>query len=243
MYEFLFLMADAAPVLEPTPQLTSWIQSVFLVFAIVGTSLVILQFLLACLGFLDLDSVDVDVDDIDTDIDADGDIDGGDADGDSPTDLHGSTFSLAQFFSVRSLVGFSAFFGLVGLWGLSSGINLWVTLGIAFASGCLASFCITKIMKAISSMHSNGNFQIQNAIGKTGTVYTPISPARTATGKVQIIIDGQTEEFEALTDHTEMLTTGNKVVVLKILGGNTFLVQPIDSNDAAVTTNTADSTK
>ena len=238
MSEFLFLMADAAPVLEPSPQLTGWIHSIFLVFAIVGTSLVILQFLLACLGFLDLDSVDVDVDDIDMDMDADGDIDGGDADadGDSQTDLHGSTISLAQFFSVRSLVGFSAFFGLVGLWGLSSGINLWVTLGIAFASGCLASFCITKIMKAISSMHSNGNFQIQNALGKTATVYTPISPARSATGKVQIIIDGQTEEFEALTDHAEMLTTGNKVVVLKILGGNTFLVKPIDPNDAAVTT-------
>lgn len=236
MSEFLFLLAaiESASALEPSPEAIGWIKSVFLVFAIVGTGLVIIQFLLACLGFLDFDSVDIDVDDVDVNMDG-GDLDGGDLDGsdsdggDSSTDLHGGSFSLAQFFSFRSLVGFSAFFGLVGLWGLSSHLNVWVTLGIAFIAGCFASYCITKIMKAISSMHSNGNFRIENAIGQTGTVYTPIFPARSATGKIQIIIDGQTEEFEAITDHPEKISTGVQVVVLELLGKNTFLVKPADS--------------
>jgi len=213
------------------------LDTLFLMAAVVGGTVMVCQFLMTMLGlgddgtdFADAD-VGVDVGGLDgggADFDGSGDIDGdhhtpihhaADADVDHP----GSSW-LFQMLSFRTVVAALTFFGLGGAWSSSSGHTPALSLIAALAAGGGAMFGMYHLMKAIYNLQSSGNVDIRNAVGQPAKIYIPVPPAGEGKGKVQVTLQGRTMEYEAVTDAKEKFSTGENVVVEAIVSNDVVKV-------------------
>ena len=98
--------------------------TLFFICAVLGGSILVLQTILLLLGGDVETDIDVAADfDGDIGVDVDGDIDAG--------DVHGATAAL-KFLTMKTIVAFIAFFGLVGLGSLKSGAD--PTMALVFAA-------------------------------------------------------------------------------------------------------------
>ena len=174
------------------------LHSLYLICAVVGGLIMVIQFLMMILGFGDFNDVDVPDDAPDVDLDG-GDVDAGD------TDVSGANMiSLARFLSFRVIVAASAFFGVLGGW--------------------IAGAAVAFVMGFINKLQSSGNVKIESAIGKTATVYIPIPEHKTNTGKIQLSIQGRIDEMEAMTPGPA-LPSGATVVIKEIVDGRIAIVE------------------
>ncbi len=202
------------------------LNTLFLTAAVIGGTVMVCQFLMTMLGLGDDGGVDV------GDFEVAGDIDLN-IDGDHHTPMHhaadadidrpGSSW-LFQVLSFRTVVASLTFFGLGGAWSSSSGHAPAVSLVVALASGGAAMFGMYHLMRAIYDLQSSGNIDIRNAIGLPAKIYIPVPPAGEGKGKVQISLQGRTMEYEAVTDATEKLSTGENVIVEDIISSDVVKV-------------------
>ena len=72
----------------------------------------------------------------------------------------------------------------------------------------------------------DGTLDPRNAVGLTGTVYLTVPAGRAAPGKVELTVQEQLREFEAVTDSPEPIPTGDPVRVTGLAGRSTLLVEP-----------------
>jgi len=152
--------------------------------------------------------------DADTDIDPDVDVDeieGGDS---------------LSFLSIRALAGFLTFFGLVGWGGTTSHWHQGVTVVAAFAAGASVMVMVAVIMRFFRRMHTEGNVDPRNAIGKTARVYLKIPAAKAGKGKITVSIQGRSVEFGAVTAGEE-LPTGSDCRVLGLTTDDTVEVEGV----------------
>lgn len=186
--------------------------SIYFYSFILGGGFLLLQFLLSLLGW-----------GFDTELESDWDVD----EMDLGSDSH-SAFSFFQYLSLRFITTFLAFFGVVGLcvsrWGLPWQSGLFLALLI----GCLAGFGVGWGMRKLVYFNTVGNTDFNQAVGKIATVYVSIPAHRSQLGKVQLTLQGHTEEMEALTDG-EQLPTGTLVRIQAVLEGRIALVEPQSS--------------
>ncbi len=208
------------------------LDTLFLMAAVVGGTVMVCQFLMTMLGLGD-DGADFGDGDVGGDVGVDvGDFDGGgdlDVDGDHHTPIHhaadadvdhpGSSW-LFQVLSFRTVVAALTFFGLGGAWSSSSGHTPGLSLFIAFAAGGSAMFGMYHLMKAIYNLQSSGNVDIRNAVGQPAKIYIPVPSAGEGKGKVQVTLQGRTMEYEAVTDDDEKLSTGENVIVEAVVGSD-----------------------
>ncbi len=190
------------------------IDTLYLICALVGGIIMVLQFILMLLGFGGFDDMDV-PSDVPSDLDAHADVDV----------THGA-FSLARYLSLRVVIAAMAFFGVVGLWANSA--NLSPQMGFISASfgGLVAGFCVAFIIGCINNLQSDGTMHTENAVGKTASVYVPIRQRRSNTGKIQLVLQGRTVELEAVTDGDD-LPSGTPVIVLGIMDSQIAIVRKI----------------
>ena len=194
------------------------LHSLYLICAVVGGLIMVIQFLMMILGFGDFNDVDVPDDAPDVDLDG-GDVDAGD------TDVSGANMvSLARFLSFRVIVAASAFFGVLGLWADSAKFHPMVSLAIALLGGWIAGAAVAFVMGFINKLQSSGNVKIESAIGKTATVYIPIPENKTNTGKIQLTIQGRIDEMEAMTPGPA-LPSGAAVVIKEIVDDRIAIVE------------------
>ena len=192
--------------------------NVFLFAAVIGGSVFVFQFVLALVG---MGAEDVDfLDDVPDDLDLPDDL--SDA---TPLD-HGST-SLFGVISFRTVVAAVTFFGLAGMAGLAGGLHDGLAAIIAIASGLAAMYGVHWLMQQLYGLRQDGSIRIQRSIGRSATVYIPIPPNRSGSGKVQIRMQGRIMEYAAITAKPEKLTTGAKVVVVDVVTPTTLEVEPI----------------
>ncbi len=191
----------------------------FLLCAVAGGTVFILQFVLAVIGF-GADDLDFS-DDIPDDMP---DAFSGDV---SVADAHGSTW-LFGVISFRTIVAALMFFGLAGLASLSGELSWPISLLIAMASGAVAMYGVHYLMQLLYSQRYDGTARIERAVGRRGTVYIPIPAAHTGMGKIQIRTQGRIMEYAAKTTSAERLTTGTTVEVVSVLSPMTVDVEPID---------------
>ena len=195
------------------------LHSLYLICAVVGGLIMVIQFLMMILGFGDFNDVDVPDDAPDVDLDG-GDVDAGD------TDVSGANMiSLARFLSFRVIVAASAFFGVLGLWADSAKFHPMVSLAIALLGGWIAGAAVAFVMGFINKLQSSGNVKIESAVGKTATVYIPIPEHKTNTGKIQLSIQGRIDEMEAMTPGAA-LSPGTTVIVKDVVDGRIAIVEP-----------------
>jgi len=212
------------------------LDTLFLMAAVVGGTVMVCQFLMTMLGLGDDGAGDGDFGgdgDVGGDVGVDvGDFEGSgdmDIDGDHHTPIHhaadadvdhpGSSW-LFQVLSFRTIVAALTFFGLGGGLSSASGHTPALALMIAFATGGGAMFAMYHLMKTIYSFQSSGNVDIRNVVGQPAKIYIPVPSAGEGKGKVQVTLQGRTMEYEAITDDDEKLNTGENVIVEAVVGSD-----------------------
>jgi len=129
---------------------------------------------------------------------------------------HGSTW-LFGVLTFRTLVTFIAFFGMTGMAGTSAGWTLPVTIVAAVAAGAASMYGVQFLLRGMARLRSDGTVQIARAVGQTGTVYLTVPAKNSGAGKIQLVLQNRTMEYEAVTP-ADKLPTGARVVVTRVLG-------------------------
>lgn len=153
----------------------------------------------------------------------------GDDDGGHDIDDHGYGLDKEfAFLSVRSIIAFFTFFGWTGVLLLSKGNGTFFTVIMAFLSGSAAMLLVAYLMYIFGKLTQSGNADVYEALFTTADVYLPIPERRKGAGRILIKLGGSIREMEAVTEG-ESIQTGQKVKIVEILDGNTFVVIPVET--------------
>ena len=176
----------------------------FLVCAGVGGTLILLQFLAGSLG-LGGDHADAGHHDFGGDHGHDGHDHGSD----------GNWF--LGLLTFRALSAAVAFFGLGGLIAAYYDMPNSAQLATATLSGFAALYLVATLMKMLYRLRADGTVRLDQAVGRTGTVYLRVPGEKSGPGKVTLNLQNRTVELEAFTAAHE-LPTGTPVRVVAVLG-------------------------
>lgn len=152
---------------------------------------------------------------------------------DFDTSLDGDPFNHGEFvglfglkiFTIRSAITFIAIGSWVCFTLLYSSIPTAVCVILACLAGAVAAVLMAYALKQIEGLSESGNVNIANAVGKTCDVYLVIPAAKSGAGKVQIVVDSRTREYDAYTTNEEKIPTGAKVRVSEIIDETTLMVE------------------
>ncbi|HYF49633.1 MAG TPA: hypothetical protein VEJ63_09520 [Planctomycetota bacterium] len=179
-------------------------KDIFMICAVGGGTLFLLQMALSLLG-----------------IGAEHEIDGDHSIGHDGHSDHGAGF--LGVLSFRSIVAAITCFGLVGLTALNNALAGGLAVAIATGSGLAAMVLVALIMRGLSRLSADGTVRIQQALGTLGVVYLAIPARREGMGKVTVTLQNRTMEYPAVTCG-EALPTGAKVLIVDLVGTSTLEV-------------------
>lgn len=214
--------------------------TMYLICAIIGGTLIVCQFLMTVLG-----------------LSGDHDVGGHDFAGhEAPAGGHdigqhevGHGSEPTWFFSLLTFRTLSAAMGFFGLAGLAASKAFtespWPSLIIALLAGGAALFGVAKLMAFLTQLNVDGTVRIDRAIGARGTVYLTIPGNRAGPGKVHVDLLGRSLEYNAITPQGA-LPTGAPIVVVGVVNADTVLVTsstPIGSNPDTARLETASTEK
>jgi hypothetical protein len=138
-------------------------------------------------------------------------------------DLHMEAEGL-NLTSVRALAAGLAFFGIGGLVARELGLAAWIAIPVGIAAGTGAAAAVAVLMRSLLRLQSDGTVHIEGAVGEPATVYLSIPGERTGTGKVHLALQGRMVEVQAVS--RQALPTGARVVVVDVLGPDLVEVSP-----------------
>ena len=194
---------------------------IFLICAVVGGTVLVLQFVMMLIG-LGGEALDIDLGG-DVDLDVDADFDAGDS---VATDHHVGSSWLFGVISFRTVVAALTFFGLSGMAARSFGMGQPGQITVGVAAGLAAMYGVYLLMLNLAKLKADGTPRIERAVGKHATVYTSIPAGDGGSGKIQINLQNRTMEYLAMTAG-HALSPGAKVVVTDIVTPNTVQVEPV----------------
>ncbi len=155
-------------------------------------------------------------------------FDHSDADLDGNADLHTDSIddhSTLPVFTFRNFVIFLMVYGWAGLAFLRLGISKPLSILFAVCLGSSMMLIVAYIFYSMSKLQESGNIDINNAVNSNGSIYLSVPAGRTGTGKIQLTIQGAVREYDAITDETTALPTGDIAMVTGILNNNTLIVK------------------
>lgn len=224
--------------------ITAWWQSlttlehILLYLAVPATLILLIQTILLFLGgVMDGGEADMDSDgpdwDTDLDSDLDGDLDGPDGDAHVPGDHDGPDMEEAgqaaaglHLFTLRGIVAFLTLFGWGSLWLCQLGVLPAVALFLGVWMGLAGMVAIAVVVRQAVRLQYDGTLDIRNAVGLTGSVYLTVPAGRAGQGKVNVLVQEQLREFDAVSDSSQPIPTGADIVVTGLAGRNTLIVSP-----------------
>ena len=164
-----------------------------------------------------------------------GDSDGGDFDADFAENASGDGSEKAAFdadgmklVTVRGILAFLMLGGWVGFIAMMADIHPLVAILFALTAGAAGMFAIAKLMQLLMGLHSDGTLRVSNALGQTGTVYIRIPGGEQGLGKVSVTVQERLCEFDAVTEDSGGLQTGEQVYVTDVREGNVLVVEKIN---------------
>ena len=125
--------------------------------------------------------------------------------------------------SLRALVAALTFFGLAGMAAHYGGLADAQALLVALASGAAALYVVGAMMRFLAGLKSDGTVRIDRAVGQSGTVYLKIPGRRAGAGKVTLVLQNRTVEYQAVTDRDD-LPTGARIQVVAVVSPDTVEV-------------------
>ncbi len=129
-----------------------------------------------------------------------------------------------SLFSIRSILGFTVFFGWGGVAALSQNFSPQKALMVAFLAGFLAMVGIAYTFSQVLKLQESGTIRMDQALGCIGEVYIPILANRASQGEILLKVANKTMQFSAITDEPTDLSTGTLVVVVDVMDDNIMLV-------------------
>lgn len=210
---------------------------IFMTCAIVGSTVVVLQFAMSLLGFAGhsfADGIDL-AHDIPHDMPHDLPHDLGHH---LPHDVshdfsHFGPTWLFSMISLRTIVAFLAFFGIGGLGALGSNVSAVPAVLIAITFGVTAFVLVGLMMLGMRQLKEDGTIRIEGAIGQAARVYLTIPAAGAGIGKVHIRWQGRISEYPARTNEPQPLEVGAMVSVTRICEGRILEVAAVREPQAA----------
>ena len=130
-----------------------------------------------------------------------------------------------SLFTVRGIITFFSIFGWGGLAISRSGANDAASILVALLLGSVAMLLMAMALRSFSKLQSSGNISLDNALGKSGSVYITIPANRENRGKVSLLVQERLGEFDAVTDEEGAIHTGEEVTVVGISNRNTVVVK------------------
>lgn len=191
-------------------------QRVLFIIAAAATLIMIVQIILIVIG----------IGGNDASFDYDGEID----DVDLANDEGLSDTAGLRLLSIRSALAFLAIGGWMA-YTMAFLLSWWASLLIGIAVGAVAAVGVAFLLKNIMKLQSNGNINLSNAVGKVGDVYLTIPADRKGSGKVNLTVQDSFIEREAVTDNDTPIKTGEKIKVVKVIGDDVLLVEPLKKED------------
>lgn len=205
-------------------------ETLYLVCAAFGTTILIGQFILMLLGFGHHDGgwdhdVSTDHDFSGAAIDShDGIAEGQGAAGDNAHAVHEhGTNWLFSVLTFRTVTAAVAFFGMAGMAATTAQLPSPEPLLIAAACGAAALYGVYYLMRGLYRLNCEGTQRIERAVGREGVVYLSIPGGRNGCGKIHLILQNRLLEFEAMTAE-DPLPTGSHVVVTAISAPDRVMV-------------------
>src|SRR5262245_38198707 len=220
-------------------------ETVFLLCAVIGGTIMVLQFALTVLGIGGHHGDGSDFGSAGADMSGHGAADLGsghglavgdghlaadhhaaashDATHDTTSDRRGTVW----FFMVvtfQALVAAIAFFGVSGRAALAADVAPSKAALIAIAMGLAAMYCVYYLVRMLHAFNADGTVRIEGALGQVATVYIPIPAANAGAGKIQMNLQNRVIEFEAMTAQ-DRLPCGAKVTIVGLLGPDTVAVE------------------
>lgn len=198
---------------------------IFAAVAMPTTLLLLVQTVLMLIGIgAEGGADDIPLDGLATELEAgDGVFGTGRADADIEVDAAG--FDALRILTVRGIIAFFVVFGWVGFVMNNAGIELWITVPVALASGLATMLLLAYLMRAVMRLREQGNIDNRNALGVSGRVYLTVPATRAGEGKVNLLIQGSYVERDAVTDEGDAIPTGAEVVVVGLSGETTLVVK------------------
>jgi len=180
-------------------------EKVYWFIAIIGGSILAIQLILAMFGLSHSGDVDISShDNIDP----------------SHHDISGPHF---QLLTIRNIVAFFAMFGWSGIALIHSHANKIITMLMSFVCGLIMMVLTGLLFYFIMKLSRSGNMDINESVGKTGTAYYPIPATNSGQGRVNIVLNGQVRELNAMTMGPK-IESGMPVKVLRVLN-NILIVE------------------
>ena len=155
-----------------------------------------------------------------------GDFHDGHADG-CGAEAHQGIFTGLNIFTVRGVITFLTLFGWGGLWLTQLGLHPLLAAFLSIQLGIAGMVGVALLLRAALRLQYDGTLDIRNAVGEAGTVYLTVPAGRREPGKVNVLVQDQLREFEAVTDSDEPIPTGAEVRVVGLAGQDLLLVVPV----------------
>jgi hypothetical protein len=181
-------------------------ETVFLICAILGGTLVVCQVAAGLVG-------------IGGEHDADT---GADHDAGHESGEHGNWF--VGMLSVRAVTSALLFFGLGGMTALYYGAEELPAFGVAIGAGFVALYAVAAMMRSLAQLKHDGTTRVERSVGRTGTVYLRVPAARAGSGKIHLMLQNRTVEYQAVTPGSE-LATGTPIRVVAVVNSDTVEVE------------------
>lgn len=153
-----------------------------------------------------------------------GDIDAAGADGHADLSVNHDTGIDFQFLSLKNLIAFFTIFGWAGLTCVNAGLPNWLSVLISTICGLIMMLIMATIIYLMGKLTESGTLNLNNAVGKVGTVYLTIPAKRGGLGKVQVKVQGL-QTLDAFTDNAENIKTGALVEITEIINDEILLVK------------------
>ena len=138
--------------------------------------------------------------------------------------VHEGLFSSFPVFTIRNLIYFLTMFGWTGLACSKGGLPLALTIILAVIAGILTTMIIAWVFYLLNRLTESGNITINNALGQMGSVYITIPAHKEGTGVIQLVMQGATQELNAMTEEAA-IPANTAIKVVKIINQNTVLVK------------------
>lgn len=159
---------------------------------------------------------------------------GGDADFDMDMDVSGeintdvSHHTAGHDFKVLSLQTLSAFFMGGGWMGLAAyrllELSPLVSSLIAVGAGFGVGWMLVALLRATLKLQNSGNIELSDAVGLVGVVYVSIPEAGAGGGRVKLVIQERSREYNAVQTGDEPIPTGTRVRVASTNPGSNRLI-------------------
>ncbi len=137
----------------------------------------------------------------------------------SDVPVHAPGIDALRLFTISGIVSFFAVFSWSSILLRMGGVPGAFAVPAGLVPGGAAMYLAAKILQLSGCLTESGNMNLENAVDLTARVYIPIPGARRGEGKVTLVLQDAFVELGAVTDEPESIPSGTAVVVVGVAEG------------------------